>query len=198
MTEPAFNGPPASEAVTKEPWWKRKWFVGVVAGLIGIGIGAASAAPAVEDSPEYKTLSGELDDAKSELSDAQAQASRVDEVDAATAANEKRSEELDKRQSGLKDTEAALVKRERAVGIKETEIANNTISGEGTYAVGQDIKPGTYKSGAAASGNCYWQISTDPNGADIINNNNSSGQSLVTVSNGQYLTLSGCDDFVKQ
>jgi hypothetical protein len=191
-------GAAAPESGGKGPWWKRKWVIGVAAGFLGIGIGGAFGATPVEDTPEYKELSSEVLKMKTDLRVAEGKADRVDEVDTIAASNDIRTSELDGRERDLDDVEAALVKREKAVGIKEKEIESNTISGDGTYKVGEDIKAGTYKSGPPASGNCYWQISPDPNGDDIINNNNSSGQSRVSVSKGQYLMLSGCDEFVKQ
>ena len=43
-----------------------------------------------------------------------------------------------------------------------------TIAGDGTYAVGSDIAPGTYESaGPVADGACYWKR---VNGGDIVDN----------------------------
>jgi len=71
-----------------------------------------------------------------------------------------------------------------------------TIPGDGTYAVGSDIKPGTYVSSVPDSGNCYWARLKDTNGDlnSILSNNNSSGQSLVTIlPSDKFFETDGCN-----
>ena len=75
-------------------------------------------------------------------------------------------------------------------------MAANTISGDGVYRVGKDMKAGTYKSSDNAD--CYWQISTDANGDNIVQNNIVTGQALVTVRDGQFFESRGCGDWVLQ
>lgn len=72
--------------------------------------------------------------------------------------------------------------------------------GDGTYEVGVDVKPGTYKSAKPASGNCYWARLKGDSGqlADIIANNNSSGPSVVTIkSTDKVFQTTGCEDWVR-
>jgi len=61
-----------------------------------------------------------------------------------------------------------------------------SIPGDGTYIIGTDIQPGTYRtSGPASDGdNCYWERDKDLNGTvdSIIANNNSSGPQTVHIS----------------
>lgn len=83
-----------------------------------------------------------------------------------------------------------------------TQPASTTIPGDGTYQVGKDIPAGTYKSsGASASGagDCYWERAKDASGSmdSIIANNNSTGQSVVTVNAGEFFTTQGCNTWVK-
>jgi len=75
---------------------------------------------------------------------------------------------------------------------------------DGTYIVGTDIKPGTYKSPGPAPdgiGLCYWE--EDKNTTDalskIVDNNNSKGQSVINIpASGVYsVTFTGCQPFVK-
>lgn len=64
--------------------------------------------------------------------------------------------------------------------------------GEGTYLVGTDIQAGEYKlTGTSSDGSGYWEVknSSAPD-ADRVGNDFFKGTSYVTVSDGQYLTLS--------
>lgn len=103
---------------------------------------------------------------------------------------------LNKRAQDLAAAEKDVAARERKVGIVETTIAKNTIAGEGMYEVGNDIKPGTYKT--TGSTGCYYAVLSSPDTFDIVNNNNVDGPAILSVSNGQYLELSGCADWIWQ
>ena len=69
----------------------------------------------------------------------------------------------------------------------------STHAPEGTSLVGSDIPAGTYKLTASSSYGGYWEVrnSAEPD-AEIVGNENFDGSSYVTVSDGQYLTLSRC------
>jgi hypothetical protein len=71
-----------------------------------------------------------------------------------------------------------------------------TIPGDGTFLVGTDIKPGTYRSPMPESGNCYWARMSDV-GDDlggIIANDNSAGPSVVTIrATDKAFTTTGCE-----
>lgn len=95
-------------------------------------------------------------------------------------------------------TKASLTKREKAVGIVETEVKNNTIPGDGTYEVGKDMKAGTYKTAGPDGSQCYSSVNGDANGTDIKSNNLSAGPSTVQVSNGEFFETSGCKDWILQ
>ncbi|TWP36368.1 hypothetical protein [Leekyejoonella antrihumi] len=76
-----------------------------------------------------------------------------------------------------------------------------TIGGDGTYAVGKDIKPGTYVSSTPDSGNCYWARLRNTNGDlnSILANNNSAGQSLVTIlASDRFFETSGCNTWTRR
>lgn len=72
-----------------------------------------------------------------------------------------------------------------------------TYAGNGTYEVGVDIKPGTYKSGPDNE-NCYWaRLKAD--GADIIDNDISAGQSIVTIQKSdKFFKSSGCNEWTRR
>ena len=76
-----------------------------------------------------------------------------------------------------------------------------TIPGDGTYEVGTDIQPGTYVSSTPDSGNCYWARLKGTSGSfsDIIANNNSAGQSVVTIApTDKVFETSGCNDWSRR
>lgn len=75
--------------------------------------------------------------------------------------------------------------------------AKSSFPGDGTYQVGVDIEPGTYVSGPPDRGNCYWARLSGSNGfGDILANNNSSGQSVVTIAKtDKFFESSGCSDW---
>jgi hypothetical protein len=59
-----------------------------------------------------------------------------------------------------------------------------TIDEDGTYAVGTDIVPGTYRTagrGMDGEPDCYWARLRSLDTHDIINNNNSPGPQIVEV-----------------
>ncbi|GAB3453673.1 hypothetical protein GCM10027436_54660 [Actinophytocola sediminis] len=104
---------------------------------------------------------------------------------------------LDQRTSAVKQREDAVKQREGAVTMQERTIAQNTI-GEGDWAVGVDVQPGTYRTIQAVSGDCYWEINSDANGDDIVANNIvTGGRPTVTLENGQYFSTSRCGDWRK-
>lgn len=72
--------------------------------------------------------------------------------------------------------------------------------GDGTYEVGVDIKAGTYVSKTPSSGNCYWGRLSGSDGFDnIIANNNTAGQSVVTIrSSDKFFESSGCSEWARR
>ncbi|MFD5897493.1 hypothetical protein [Streptomyces sp. NPDC060366] len=77
------------------------------------------------------------------------------------------------------------------------------IPGDGTFVVGDEVKPGTYKtSGPADSAfpNCYWARlkSTTGDFEDIIANGNPQGQTTITIAGGDgAFQTSGCGEWKK-
>ncbi|MFD9444196.1 hypothetical protein ACFWBR_37915 [Streptomyces sp. NPDC060006] len=77
------------------------------------------------------------------------------------------------------------------------------IPGDGTYVVGSDIKPGTYRSEGPQGGlapSCYWArlSSTSGEAKDIIANDATSGQTTVTITaTDKAFTTTGCKAWKK-
>lgn len=189
---------------TKRPWYRKGWVhltgVAVLALLIGIAIGAGGASPT--DSPEYKKLDDELSATQDDLAaqkvatekaeaESKALAGDIPERETAVAAKES---ELVNREMSVEKAEKAVLKREKAVGIVEHEIAQNTIPGDGVYEVGRDMKAGQYRS--TENADCYYAITSDANGENIITNHIGSGPIIANVAVGQFFNSQGCSDWV--
>ncbi|MGW7056050.1 hypothetical protein [Streptomyces sp. NPDC054887] len=85
---------------------------------------------------------------------------------------------------------------------EETEEAGpaTSVSGEGEYLVGEDVKAGTYKSaGPSGDFGCYWARLKDASGEfeAIIANNNLSGPGRVTLNKGEYFQTKMCQEWTR-
>jgi hypothetical protein len=186
-------------------WWsagKRPVAALAIGLLVGGGIGAAVVAATTDptQSEEYGALQDELDAAEKQVSTSEREAQ--DAADSARQMEDevaRRDAELDKREQDLTTQAAAVTAREKAVTAVETEIEANSI-GQGTWTVGRDIAPGTYRTKEALTGECYWGIyRSGSNGSDIVDNDiPSGGFPTVQLSEGQDFENNGCGTFVKQ
>lgn len=72
----------------------------------------------------------------------------------------------------------------------------NTVSGTGTFLVGSDINPGTYR--AAASPGCYWARLASLDTSNIVDNDNADGPVVVEIlASDKAFQTNGCADFHK-
>lgn len=102
-------------------------------------------------------------------------------------------------EAALKTNAEGVKKREDAVtGAEKTQAANAVA--DGTWVVGVDIEPGTYKAKADVGSRCYWGIyATGSNGDDIINNDiPGGGLPSVTLAAGQDFKSARCGSWTKQ
>ena len=88
--------------------------------------------------------------------------------------------------------------RERRPARAEAPAGPKTTFGDGTYLVGTDIAPGSYKTTGPRPStvpNCYWARMKNDSGSlnSIIANDNTEGATRITVNNGEYLMVGGCD-----
>ncbi|MGH3628182.1 MAG: hypothetical protein ACRDRL_12195 [Sciscionella sp.] len=78
-------------------------------------------------------------------------------------------------------------------------VAGASMTTDGTFVVGTDVKPGTYHT--AGSADCYWEREKDTSGNfnSIIANNISAGPQTVTIapSDGAFKT-EGCGTWTRQ
>jgi type II secretory pathway pseudopilin PulG len=111
-----------------------------------------------------------------------------------------RESEIAKLESQLQKQARDLESREAAVSKTERQVESNTIYG-GTWTVGVDVKPGTYRTKEqVSSGYCYWEITTTgSNGRDIIANDIvQGGRPVVTLREGQDFTTQDCGSWIKE
>jgi hypothetical protein len=163
----------------------------VVGGAVGAGVVTAASDPTRSEA--YLALQEELSTAQEQVSASEAEAQRA-------VADKRRVETaVAQRDSELDQRERDVAAREQAVSAVEQQIAANSI-GQGTWTVGRDIEPGTYRTREAVVGDCYWAIlASGTNGGDIIENDlPSGGFPTVTLSAGQDFENNGCGTFVKQ
>lgn len=83
------------------------------------------------------------------------------------------------------------------VTAKPKAPAMSTMSGDGVFVVGIDIRRGTYHTTGAvggSGGNCYYALLSSTNTSDIIDNNNITGRATITVGPGvKAVDTSGCN-----
>lgn len=180
--------------------------VALVAGLIGgAGISAAVADPTTSE--QYRSLA-------QDKQSVEAQRDRVTS-DYESVKNDYvilkngitgREREVTRREAAVTEAEgkvktdaAAVKKREDAVTKTEQTKAANTVS-DGTWTVGADIEPGTYRATAAVGSTCYWGIYVSgTNGSDIVENDlPGGGRPSVTLAAGQDFTTQRCGSWEKQ
>ncbi|WP_338780722.1 hypothetical protein [Streptomyces sp. DG1A-41] len=79
-----------------------------------------------------------------------------------------------------------------------TQGSANEIPGDGTFLVGEEIEPGTYRTAGPADSaipNCYWARLSGASGEldELIANGNTAGPATVTIASGdQAFQTTGC------
>ncbi|UFU03768.1 hypothetical protein LQF12_03925 [Ruania suaedae] len=156
---------------------------------------------------EIESLSADLADRTDERDTA---ADRADTAESQVARAQRRAEDVESaaedRLAGLDEREIELDERASALDEREEELAGaerrqaETRITNGTWTVGVDIAPGTYRTTDAVSGTCYWGIfRSGTNKDDIIQNDIvSGGRPTVTLREGQDFESSRCGTWDQQ
>jgi hypothetical protein len=175
--------------------------------LLAGGTALGTVLPDPKGSEAYKTLADEKSTIEIErdaaLSSYASLKGKYDTLENGMASRESkvaaREAEVGKADAAVKTAEAAVKAREEAVTGAEKAKAASTI-GDGTWTVGTDIEPGTYRAAAAVGSTCYWGIyRSGSNGGDIIENDiPGGGRPVVTLSVGQDFNSTRCGKWEKQ
>jgi ABC-type Na+ efflux pump permease subunit len=164
-------------------------FIVVVA--IGYGIGASTSATAQSKLTKVRhqltTARDQLGATKAKLSTAENNltTARSAAANAAQIAAQKYAADKAK----LAGQEKTLTKDERAVKVLEGQITSSSISADGVYVVGKDIKTGTWHT--IGGNQCYYATLNSTNTDDISDNNNFNGPETVNVDGAYALQISG-------
>lgn len=183
--------PIAAASVDGPKWYRRHWVQLAAALVIGLTIGGASGSSSAGTSEVAARAATERAvAAEKAASDAQAEAANAKtEAEKSVAAQKAR----------LDATAADLARRSAALGGQEAAAKANEFDGAaGTYLIGSDIKPGTYR--ATASSGCYWaRLSSLDGGVDaIIQNENTDGPFVVRIkATDKALQVQGCGTFTR-
>lgn len=175
--------------------------------LLAGGTALGTALPDPKESTAYKSLAGQKSTVETErdaaLSSYASLKGKYDTLENGMASRESkvaaREAEVGKADAAVKTAEAAVKAREDAVTGAEKAKAARTV-GDGTWTVGADIEPGTYRAAAAVGSTCYWGIyRSGSNGSDIIENDiPGGGRPVVTLSAGQDFNSTRCGRWEKQ
>jgi hypothetical protein len=193
----AFSAPPVAQPTAPKARTWTRWalptgaaLVGLASGL-GIGVSAASSDPT--HSPEYRSLQQHLGSARASLSSAEG------DVLVAKGAAMSAQAAAAQSQSDLSRQAASIASQAAALTSAQQSVAANSI-GEGTWTVGADISPGTYRTSDVVSGSCYWSITKSGTNGDAIIQNDivTGGRPTVKLSQGQDFTTQRCGTWVKQ
>ncbi|WP_371330039.1 hypothetical protein [Streptomyces sp. TP-A0356] len=87
---------------------------------------------------------------------------------------------------------------EKGAGAEEEAGTRSAPRGDGSYVVGRDVRPGTYRTTGNTDGLCYWERAKDASGGadSLIANDNVTGTSYVTVkATDKVFRSSGCKDW---
>jgi hypothetical protein len=196
------------EAAAPKRSRKKRIFVATAAVvLLGSGIAFGTVLPDPKTSEAYIGLAGEKETVEGErdaaLSSYASVKGKYDTLQNGIASREAkvstRETEVGKADAAVKTAEAAVKAREEAVTGAEKAKAANTV-GDGTWTVGSDIEPGTYRAAVAVGSTCYWGIyRSGSNGGDIIENDiPGGGRPVVTLSPGQDFNSTRCGKWEKQ
>lgn len=206
-TKPAFTTSPPNLASDPSGAWHRRHhravFIGSIVAAFVVGVGAGGAAP----QEELERAQAQAREAGVQRDDARTDAdARVAEAEARIKSADRRAREEANRTlagarakvrsdaSALNRRKAELDRREAKITGLERTADRNSFDGEGTYVVGTDIKPGTYR--AAASPGCYWARLASLDTSNIIDNDNADGPVVLQVlPSDKAVTVTRCGEF---
>lgn len=173
MTEPNpyYAPPPRPTSPPKTPWYRHLWVVALAALIIGVALGAGGASGSKQEAKPAPTVTATL----TVTSTAPAPPAQT---------------------QTLKPTVIrTIATRTRTATVIYTPPPKPAIT-DGTYHVGQDIKPGEWRTNGNDDGSgmgCYWERDRSLSGSldDTIANDNISGSAIVQLNSGEYFKVNG-------
>ena len=199
------SAPAETPGNVAQHWYKSRWLLAATALILGLCIVIGVEAAAISAANARATAAqNKLTTAQSALSAAQSEAKTAQDALSAAQSEAKTAQDalsaaqagLAARKTALDAAAAAVAAREAKVGAAEKAAQANTFAGEGTYLVGTDVKPGTYK--ADASTGCYWARLKSLDTSDIIDNQNTDGPVVLQIlPTDKAVEVSRCAEFHK-
>jgi hypothetical protein len=201
------------EAAGKPPRkWPRRLAIGgglVIALGVGVGIGEAAHSTGISQATynasqaQVSSLKDQVSALKGQISGLQTQVSN-DNTTVATAQNNAATAQRTANanaQAAYKGKESALSAQQQTVNQQEAtlkqelgQVQASSISGDGVYVVGQDIKAGiwhTNGSGNTGANDCYFATLNSTDTTNIADNNNFDGPETVDVSGVYAFQING-------
>jgi hypothetical protein len=187
---------------------KRAW-IGIgfaVTLLVGVGIGTASN----DKTTQLDTANMNLALAHKQIAKLQSEnttlqskyaSAKSTAQNALQIANSKAQRSYASRVAALNQRSAALNQRARKIAAEEGNLQANTISADGVYVVGHDIKAGTWHTngdGGQTDNECYFATLNSSDTSDINDNNNFDGPETVNVSGVYAFQISGPCTWVRE
>lgn len=206
-SRPTFTTAPTMPAGDPSlPWHRRHHravFISSIVAAFLVGVGTGGAGPQAD----LERAQAEATAARGQVEEARADAERrVGEAEERVAGADRRAREeanrtLASARAKVRSDAAALSRRKAELDRREAKVSGlertadrNSFEGEGTYVVGADIKPGTYR--ADASPGCYWARLASLDTSNIINNDNADGPVVIEIlPSDKAVTVSRCAEF---
>jgi len=174
--------------------WVRNHILAMGLGIVGLVLGAAIGASGSQDKSTTTTVATTETETQTQTVNAPAAVLKTTKAKVAAARGR-----LSDLRSQVSDERGTLRRLEAQVSGTRASIRRGTFDGDGTFIVGKDIDPGTYR--AAAREGCYWEreSSLDTSSIDaIIANDNADGPVVLQVqASDAAVKVAGCAKFHK-
>jgi hypothetical protein len=214
VTEPAESSRPGW---FRRSWTLRRWLViaiSIAVFVIGIVIGGATQSGRVNDLESEKAAlqkkvtdratQSRSDEARAKRDEARAKKVEQDRQRAAdqeqrrqAAEEQRRQQEEQQRQQQEQQRQQEEQQRQQEAQQREAA-RQNTLAGDGLFAVGPDIRPGRFQTAGPSGGNsagCYYAVLNSPDTFDIASNNITKGPAIVDLAAGKFFDTTSCQEW---
>lgn len=198
MTTYPTNNPaiqPYQPAPKQSPWKTLRVPIIIIAAVVLIGIGyGIGAGASVTTQNKLTKAQHQLSITRTQLTVTQDKLTTADSNltaarSAAANATQIAAQKYAADEAKLAAREKTLAADEQAVKRLQGQIQSSTISADGVYVVGKDIKSGTWHT--TGGNQCYYATLNSTSTSDISDNNNFNGPETVNVSGAYAFQISG-------